>query len=140
MKIEGLAEAYGWLEQLDKEVRKVIKGSRFTSSHPERNLMTEEWERVQQLIKEYELPCYLGPEPYGFSFVVFPHKEIKGQIPPFLVAIQDSQFPIPSATKGFDGQEETLRILSEFTHSPRNTELLEWYGFDPLDRAESYSY
>lgn len=139
MKKEGFIEAAEWLRGLDGEVRRIIR-DRTTSSHPKRDLTSEEWARVQELIKEFELPCYFFPLAYGFSLVIFSHGEVQGENPPFLLEIQDSQFPIPSAKKGFAGQEETLELLSSITHTPRNAELLKWYGFRPLDAAERYAY
>lgn len=132
MKTEGLREAVEWLKKLSREV--------LIYRHLARPLTDEEWQKAQELIHEFELPCVLRLTGYGFDLVIYPHAEIKGQKPYEILSVDDSNFPFSSAKKGWDGQEETLQILSAITHTPRNTELLSWYGFEPLRELDHYIY
>jgi len=143
MKTEGRDQAVNWIKGLDKKIRVYVDdphegGSGFWKEL--RRLTSREWEVVQEHINEYELPCYLYPTAYGFVFAIHTHGEIESEQPEQIIVIDDSAFPFRSASKGFAGQDETLEILEQFTHSSRNVELLKWYGFRPLSPVESYSY
>lgn len=143
MKTKGLEEAIAQIKGIDQQIRKYVDkphggGSPFWREV--RHLSQEEWETIQRIVTEYELPCSLRHTAYGFDFLVYSHGMVEGENPQCILGIDNGQFPFKSAHKGFAGQEETLEVLSVLTHTPRNAELLRWYGFRALESAESYAY
>lgn len=98
----------------------------------------EEWCRIQRIITEYELPCAMYAGPYGFGVLVYDHAPVQGVTPPVAYSFEYWQ-PF-----GFDRgalfQPEAARRLSAITHTPRNAELLAWYGMPPLREPEYYVY
>jgi hypothetical protein len=136
-------EAASWLKKLGKKIAQPRKdgktGKPFTTDT--RSLTSEEFLKMAEVILLHEFPCTLNGNVYGFTFRVYGHSNIQGLHPEELLAISESQFPFPSANQGFAGQPATVKQLTQFTHNPRNTELLAWYGFEPLyPDAERYCY
>ena len=139
--VENLpADTKARIQKLDSEVHRVIRDGGRTSHHSNRPLTEGEWEEVLDYIRRYELPCILQPDAYGFALWIHEHDMLPGEIPKYLLRIENGQFPFPSAKLGFAGQEETVRKVAEITHTPRNKEILAWYGFRPLERPEYYVY
>ena len=144
MKTEGREQVVEWMKALDKKTRIHVDTLHVNKSGFWRNLRSitsEEWEMVQRYINEYEFPCYILGEAYGFVFCVYSHTDLTQERPDPILGIEDSCFPFESSkNRGFSGQDETLKILEHFTHNSRNQELLKWYGFPQLDPILSYSY
>lgn len=105
-----------------------------------RGLTPAEWEKIKRAVKKYEFPCLLLPGAYGFYLAIHDCGDMFGIKTDALLVISHHQFPFPSAEKGFNGQEETLRRLEPITHRSRNIQLLEFYGFEPLKEVMSYGY
>lgn len=105
-----------------------------------RSLTEAEWEEIKLLIQKFSFPCGLYGAAYGFVFTVSDHGPMQGMRTDVLLAVENGEFPFPSCEKGFGGQLETLKTLEPITHRPRNAEVLEWYGFAPLSRIETYEY
>jgi len=120
-----------------QEIHAQKNGRDWTKSRP---LTEAEWEEVKDSIEKFHFPCSLHCTAYGFVFVVHNHEPIQDAHPDPLLCVEHGEFPFQSSKKGFDGQLETLGTLSSITHSPRNTEVLAWYGFDPLHELSSYTY
>ena len=139
----SLAEALAWLAQLDTQIH---------TYHPPtdvhevgyneilRPITAEEWKMVTELVAGHDLPCRHFGGAYGFSLTVYKPGVVEGILPDEVLWIEHNQFPFPSVSKGFGGQEETLRILAPLTHNPRNQQLLAWSGFELQHPAEQYAY
>ena len=142
MKTEGREQSVEWMRELNKQINRKVDSSNNSVPHADdrRRLTSEEWEILSRYVVEYEFPCTLVPMAYGFAFIVYLHSEIQGSKPPVVLGVSNRQFPFESSEHGFAGQDKILHILEPLTHSLRNAEILNWYGFRPLSRAESYSY
>ena len=132
-----------WITSLDSKIRQTPsgRGHKPVPHRILRSLEPGEWEEVKRIVGKLELPCRLQGGAYGFSLTVYAQSDEPGILPPVLLVVDSSQFPFPSAQRGFQGQEETLGILASITHSNRNKELLDFCGFEPQhERVEAYAY
>jgi len=142
-----LRECISALKKLDREIRKfhppnqsILHSNQYGFNETLRDVTSEEWRMIKGIIEQYELPRQLTCGSYGFTFHVYAHGKTVN-ILNRLIAIEDRQFPFPSAKKGFAGQEETLRKLKPIIRSRRNQRLLKQHGLEPpLWPIERYAY
>ncbi|MBI2410084.1 hypothetical protein HYV30_03545 [Candidatus Kaiserbacteria bacterium] len=132
------------LRELDSQIRKFY-ARRSPGELPVnrclRALTEAEWREIVALIEEHEFPCFVMHAPYGFIFSVHEVGAVQGAVTPFLLAVEDSQFPFSSARRGFEGQAATLHALEPLIYGRRNVEILRWHGFDELQPdITSYTY
>lgn len=134
------------LSQEDKKWFKYMKGElvedggkdRFGSSHtfPGRPITPDEFKRLQELVHSHELPCRFSSWVYGGTVVrICEHVEVNPSIktpPEMLVYFWDSQ--IPSGGTQFANAKRLLNLF----HSPRNAEMLSYYGLQPVNVNPSF--
>lgn len=141
--ISSLQKVLERFSELDGQIRKFHRtnGSENAWNQPLRKLRPDEWGMVAQAIKDFNLPCRLVREPYGFAFLVHepPVEGEKGFQPALLLRIEHQQFPFPSAYNGGDGQLAIALLLEPFTHSSRNQLLLAQCAFEPLEQPINYA-
>ncbi len=137
---EGLSEAVQWLKQLDSETREYFEGAGFFSppwSRALRNLTKGEWQMIKEIILKHEFPCVLHAGGYGSFLAIHEHSGMPEIKPDALICIEWSQLPFGASAD----ECYVLEQLSELTHRDRNTEILSWYGFEPLNKdVHHYAY
>lgn len=144
-------EDQGWLKRLSTEIwqehedrmRANLSGHTWTqkSYTEKRKLTVDEWERVKRLIRAHELPCLPdgGTFGFGFSLTVCAHS-IPGVKPETLVRITGEHLPGMENSGHRANWGQIWETFEPFTHSPRNRELLAFYGFEEPRNREHYEY
>jgi hypothetical protein len=139
-----------WLKKLDAEIWQVhdstvranLSGHLMRKSYrtENRKLIRQEFKRLERLIRTHELPCLPGSGVFGFGFslTVCSHSESPGVKPEALIVLTGKH--LPSCLFGEADWNTTWAAFLPFTHSPRNRELLAFYGFDPPREREYYEY
>ena len=102
-------------------------------------LTEDEWESVKALVVDQGFPVTIGggnPGLGGLSLVILTAPPIPQASPELLCRIKDDQLPdVPRRSPG--GRERVaMELLKPLVDTPRNRELLQWYGlslpnFDP---------
>jgi hypothetical protein len=129
-----------WDEHED-EIRANLSGhvTRRKYRTEKRKLADGEFKRLKKLIRAHELPCLPGGGTFGFGFslTVCAHS-VPGIEPDALIRITGEHLPGIEA-----GQQNWSKIwdtFEPFTHSPRNRELLAFYGLEAPRERGYYEY
>lgn len=104
-------------------------------------LSDEEWERVERLIREHELPCEMTTM-WGFSYRlhVLDHSPVPQALPESLLLVHARQTPFFDEKDRERSSNEAWERFSAFTHSERNREMARFYGIrEPMPRGR-YEY
>lgn len=139
-----------WLEKLgaaiwqthESAVRANLSGHLMRNDYrtEKRSLTRQEFRRLTRLIRAHELPCLPGSGTFGFGFslTVCGHSASPGVKPDALITITGKH--LPAALSGGNGWDGIWSAFEPFTHSPRNCEILAFYGFDPPRERGYYEY
>ena len=140
-------EDLSWLKRLnvsiweihESEARANLSGhiSYGTFSTEKRQLTDEEFKRLKKLIRKHELPCLPGSGTFGFGFslTVYNHSPDCRIKPEPVIMITGKH--LRQIKPGAKHWGKIWATFEPFTHSPRNREILMWYGLpQPLSRKE----
>lgn len=139
-----------WLKKLAAEIWEEhtdvnyanLSGRKFETKRysEKRRLAPDEWTKLQQLIRRHELPCLPGGGTFGFGFslTVCGHSPLPEAKPDTLIVVTGQH--LPDILPGHQHWGEIWAAFEPFTHSPRNRELLEFYGFEAPRERGYYEY
>jgi len=138
-----------WLKRLSDEIwqehesefRANLSGhvTRGNYRTEKRKLTNDEFKRLKKLIRAHELPCLPGGGTFGFGFslTVCAHS-VPGIEPDVLIRITGAH--LPGIEAGQNNWGKIWDAFEPFTHSPRNRELLDFYGFEAPRERGYYEY
>jgi hypothetical protein len=103
-----------------------------------KHLSVEEWQTLQTIIKEHELPCTLDDSQHWPMLHVYGHTDNPQIKPEPVLWLQGGQLPSVVAGGYHERRAESLTFLTGLVHTPRNKELLDWYKFRPFREDQPY--
>ncbi|MDO8492646.1 MAG: hypothetical protein Q7S34_03345 [bacterium] len=148
----GLEKAVERLKKINSEIGKLCTGKAYANmsgteheisyNQVIRSLTKNEWEEIKKLIKEFDLPCLLQSTAYSFALAIHEHHDLQVELPRCVLWIEYSQLPISRDAKNeLVSQESVIEQLVEIVYTPRNKEVIAWYGFPSLKKQpELYAY
>ncbi len=134
-------EAKTWLTELRQQIWKRVRdpGSGRYWSRNERSLTENEWERLKTLIHDLELPCELHSGQFHPYLHLYWNTDVPQITPEVIIWIEGPQLPCSTDKIEYHKRYDLeLQELTDIACTPRNREILEWYGLELPEEVHYY--
>lgn len=131
----------GPLSEEDRDFLRGLQKKYWRESPPERTMLPRELHRAFGLVREHRLPTVVGAGVFGlsgYSMRIYdsPEPSMIMEKPEVLLHLVSDHI----RAKSRRDQQRHWSLFTQFTHSPENLALLDYYGMPRPGDREEYDY